>query len=93
MGEGVKPGRNVTFGPTPVCVYPPFVFVVSNASLISPGSLNCSASTCFYSQCWNASDFGLAIIARMPRWMPVLVDAPHAMTILDIKEILALQLP
>ena len=31
IGEGVKPGHNVIFKPTPVCVYPPFVFIVSNA--------------------------------------------------------------
>lgn len=72
--------RRVTFKPTPVCVYPPFVFIVSNISQQNL-MLNCTNDTCFYAQCWDAARVDLAIIARMPRWVPVPVDAPHAMTL------------
>lgn len=78
-GEGVKPGRNVTYKPTPVCVYPPFVFIVSNKT--TNGVLKCSNDTCFYAQCWDAKRFDMAVVARMPRWIPVPVEAPNVMTL------------
>ncbi|XP_036056879.1 uncharacterized protein LOC118592184 [Onychomys torridus] len=65
---------------TPVCVYPPFMFIVSNISL-----RNCNNDTCFYTQCWNASRYNLALVARVPRWVPVLVDAPSTMSLFRYK--------
>jgi len=40
--------KNITFKPTPVCVYCPFVFIVSNKSQESQEILWCSNSICFY---------------------------------------------
>lgn len=81
-----KPGKNITFGPIPVCVYPPFIFVVSNGTKVNDKVLNCNDETCFYTQCWNATQFDLAIIARMPRWVPLPVQAPNAMTLFRQKK-------
>ena len=66
---------NVTFLPTPVCVWPPFVFIVSNSSVQNLESLECNEKICFYAQCWDVEQFPIAIVARMPRWIPVPVDA------------------
>ena len=41
---------NTTFAPTPVCVWPPFVWLVGNASM-EEGMLPCSPNTCFYTLC------------------------------------------
>lgn len=79
--EGIKAGKNITFTYTPVCVYPPFVFIVNNASQEFQEVLSCSKNTCFYTQCWDAEKFAIAVVARMPRWLPVPVDAPNAMTL------------
>lgn len=65
----------------PVSVHPPFMFIVSNYSL-----QKCSNETCFYTQCWNASKYSFAMIALVPRWVPVPVDAPNAMSLLRYKQ-------
>lgn len=42
---------NVTsYTAAPVCLYPPFLFILSNSSFT-----NCSNETCSLSQCWNAA--------------------------------------
>ncbi|XP_057356155.1 uncharacterized protein LOC130683343 isoform X1 [Manis pentadactyla] len=48
--------------PTPVCLYPPFLFILSN-----DGFSSCSNTSCFLSQCWNALNFTNALVARVPR--------------------------
>ncbi|XP_073087438.1 endogenous retrovirus group K member 7 Env polyprotein-like [Manis javanica] len=67
---------NSLFPPSPVCVYPPFLFILSNSSFDS-----CSNETCFLSQCWDACNFTNALVVRIPRWVPVPVDAPNTMTL------------
>ncbi|XP_073071484.1 uncharacterized protein [Manis javanica] len=67
---------NSLFPPSPVCVYPPFLFILSNSSFDS-----CSNETCFLSQCWDARNFTNALVVRIPRWVPVPVDAPNTMTL------------
>lgn len=64
------------YPPTPVCVYPPFLFILSNNSFDS-----CSNDTCFLSQCWNITVHSNALVARIPRWVPVPVDSPDSMTL------------
>ncbi|XP_033616552.1 uncharacterized protein LOC117284967 [Fukomys damarensis] len=64
------PFHNITFNSTPVCVWQPFFWIVSNASLNSH-TLNCTNLTCFYTSCWNVTVFPYAIVVRMPRFVPV----------------------
>lgn len=64
------------FPPAPVCLSPPFLFILSN-----DGFNSCSNTSCFLSQCWDALNFTNALIARIPRWVPVPVDAPNTMTL------------
>lgn len=73
------PGRNISFSPTPICVWAPFVFIVSNSSQQFVRYLNCNAQNCFYSMCWDAERFPIAIVARLPRWVPVPVEAPNSL--------------
>lgn len=46
---------------SPVCVYPHFLFVLSNNSF-----LNCTNETCWMSQCWDSKQFTGALVARVP---------------------------
>ena len=62
-------GRNVSFQAMPVCLWPPFVFIVYNGSY-EDSIINCSSNNCFYSMCWNASEYHLAVVTRMPRFVP-----------------------
>lgn len=62
--------------PTPVCLFPPFLFILSNSSFAS-----CTNDTCVMSQCWDAKNFSNALVARVPRWIPVPVDSPNPMTL------------
>ena len=73
-------GRNVSFQATPVCMWPPFVFIVYNGSYEN-NVVNCSSDICYYSMCWNASEYHLAVVTRMPRFVPWPVQAPSAMTL------------
>jgi hypothetical protein len=52
-------GKNVSFQATPVCMWPPFVFIVYNG---------------YYSKCWNASEYHLAVVIRMPCFVPLPVQ-------------------
>ena len=61
--------KNMSFVPTPVCVWPPFVFLVYNGSYDSE-FINHSSDNCFYSMYWNVSVFSLAVVTRMPRFVP-----------------------
>uniref|UniRef100_A0A8D2GRS6 Uncharacterized protein n=1 Tax=Urocitellus parryii TaxID=9999 RepID=A0A8D2GRS6_UROPR len=61
--------KYIDFKPTPVCLLSPFLFIISNNS-VQDNVLNCSEN-CFLSACWNATQFSLAIIARIPTFIPV----------------------
>jgi hypothetical protein len=76
-------GRNVSFQAMPVCMWPPFVFIVYNGSY--DNNVNCSNNNCFYSMCWNASLHHLAVVTMMPRFVPWPVQAPSAMTLFRTK--------
>ena len=62
-------GKNVLFKAMPVCVWPPFVFLVYNGSYFDD-VVEYKEDSCFYSMCWNTSMFSLAIVTRMPRFVP-----------------------
>ena len=53
-------GQNVTFRPMPVCLWPPFVFIIYNGSADAK-HLNCSSEDCCYSMCWNDSTHHWAV--------------------------------
>nr|XP_044991102.1 uncharacterized protein LOC123455094 [Jaculus jaculus]XP_044991103.1 uncharacterized protein LOC123455094 [Jaculus jaculus] len=82
--QELSPGQTISFWPTPVCVWPPFVFIVYNGSH-NDSVLHCSNDTCFYMMCWNASEHQLAVVARMPRYVPWPVEAPSAVTLFRSK--------
>ena len=44
-------GKNVFFKAMPVCVWPPFVFLVYNGSYFDD-VVECKEDSCFYSVCW-----------------------------------------
>ena len=50
--------------------------------------VECKEDSCFYSMCWNASMFSLAIVTRMPRLLSWPVQASSVMTLFRPKEIL-----
>ena len=70
----------MSFVPTPVGVWPPFMFLVYNGSYDNE-FINRSSDNCFYSMCWNASVFSLAVVTCMPRFVPWPVQAPSVMTL------------
>ena len=61
---------------TPVCVYPPFLFILSNDSFE-----NCVNDSCWISQCWDATKDTRAMVARIPRWIPVPVETPSTLSL------------
>lgn len=71
--------RNLSFPSTPVCLWPPFIWITATSS--GPGVLNCSTANCSYARCWNASSQSMAIVARMPRHIPWPVEAPSFLTL------------
>jgi hypothetical protein len=72
--------KNVFFKATPTCIWPPFVFLVYNGSYFDD-VVECKEDSCFYSKCWNASMFSLAIVTRMPRFVPWPMQALLVMTL------------
>ena len=66
-------GRNASFKATPVCLWPPFVFIVYNGSYEN-NVVNCSSDICYYSICWNVSEYHLAVVTRMPCFVPLPVQ-------------------
>ena len=66
-------GRNASFKAMPVCLWPPFVFIVYNGSYEN-NVVNCSSDICYYSMCWNASEYHLAVVTRMPCFVPLPVQ-------------------
>lgn len=80
-----KPYRTHSFGPASVCVWPPFVWIVSNSSDLTLDDLmelRCNLELeCYYALCWDAKIFPLAIVTRMPRFVPVPVETPSTLTL------------
>lgn len=67
-------GRNASFKAMPVCLWPPFVFIVYNGSYEN-NVVCCSSDICYYSMCSNASEYHLAAVTRMPFFVPLSVQA------------------
>jgi hypothetical protein len=61
---------------TPVCVYPPFLFILSNDSFE-----NCVNNSCWISQCWDATKDTRAMVAQIPRWVPVPVETHSTLSL------------
>ena len=68
------------FPAAPVCVWPPFIWIVSNLSQVTE-VLDCGHGGCFYTLCWDAQRFPMAVVTRMPRFVPIPEDAPNSMTL------------
>lgn len=75
--------NNITFGPTPVCLTPPFLFLLFNGTnnILENDTLSCSNDTCFYSLCWNATIFPTAVVIRIPEHLPLPVDGPSFLSL------------
>ncbi|XP_047375883.1 uncharacterized protein LOC124961286 [Sciurus carolinensis] len=69
--------KTIIFPPTPVCVSPPFMFLLTN-SVDNTSVLNCSINNCSLSQCWNGTVFNRAVIMRIPTFLPVPVSVTDA---------------
>lgn len=76
---------NLTFSPTPVCVWPPFLWLVSNDDSMMSDMLSCSPQTCFYTLCWNATKHRFAMVTRMPRFVPVPVESPSSLQLFRVR--------
>ena len=72
--------NQISYSPTPVCVYTPFLFILSNGSFES-----CTNETCWMSQCWNLDWASRAMLAKIPRWIPVPVETPSTVSLLRQK--------
>ena len=67
--------KHISYSPMPVCVRAPFLFIVFNASTINKSSsLSCESQNCLLSECWNATVGDSAVIARIPTYIPMLVQ-------------------
>ena len=60
------------YSPAPVS----FLFILSNDSF-----KDCSNNSCWMSQCWNSRWASCAMVARVPRWVPVPVDTPSTLSL------------
>jgi hypothetical protein len=65
------------------------LFILSNDSFEG-----CSNDSCWISQCWDVTKDTHAMVAWIPRWIPVLVETPSTLSLFrqKKKEILALLL-
>ncbi|XP_060232769.1 uncharacterized protein LOC132651548 [Meriones unguiculatus] len=68
--------NQMAFPPSPVCVYPPFLLVLSNNSF-----RNCTNETCWMLQCWNARRYTRALVVRVPQWIPIPVETPSTLSL------------
>ena len=81
-----KKQREVNFTATPVCVWPPFLWVVSNTSSNQNQiEIDCSQEKCFNALCWDAKKYPFALVTRRPRFVSVHVDAPKSLTLFQGK--------
>ena len=77
-----KKQKDVNFTATPVRVWPLFLWVASKTSLNqNQVEIDCSQEKCFYALCWDANKYPLALVTRMPRFVPVPVDAPNSLSL------------
>ena len=67
---------NQNYSPATVCVYSPFLLILSNDSF-----KDCSNNSCWMSQCWNSRWASRAMVARVSRWVPVLVETPSTLSL------------
>ena len=71
-----KTFKRVNYTVTPVCVWTPFLWVVSNKSLNSNQlELDYLLNECFYALCWDATKYPFALVTHVPRFVPVPVEA------------------
>ena len=56
------------------------MWIVSNKSA-TDNELHCESGRCYYTSCWDAQKFPLAVVTRMPRFVPVPIEAPSSMTL------------
>jgi hypothetical protein len=68
--------NQINYPPTPVCVYPPFLFILSNDSFEV-----CSNDSCWISQSWDATKDTRAMVAWIPHWIPVPVETPSTLSL------------
>lgn len=68
--------NGTTYPFTPVCVYSPFLFILTNGSF-----QDCTSATCWMSQCWDARQHSGAMVARIPRWVPAPVEVPSTVAL------------
>lgn len=73
------------YAPSPVCVWPPFLWIVSNNFIGENEELRCDTKSCFYTLCWDATKYSYAVVTRMPRFVPVPVKAPSSLSLLRTK--------
>lgn len=43
--------------------------------------MKCETGGCYYTLCWDAQNFPLAVVTCMPRFVPVLVETPGSMVL------------
>lgn len=62
---------NASLFPAPVCVQPPFLFLLANITT-NTTTLECTSSsvTCYLAECWNGS-FSLALLVKLPTFIPI----------------------
>lgn len=77
--------KRLDYTATPVCVWPPFLWIVSNGSSNATHALSCNPQTCFYTLCWNAQIHPFVMVIRMPRFVLVPVEAPSSLGIFRAK--------
>ena len=77
--------NQINYPSTPVCVYPPFLFILSNDSFEG-----CSNDSCWISQCWDVTKNTRAMVARIPRWIPVPVETSSTLSLFRQKRDLLL---
>ncbi|KAI5136568.1 Olfactory Receptor 2G6 [Manis pentadactyla] len=69
---------SATYGPTPVCVSPPFFFLLSKQESTNIAELICSTGRCYLAECWNGTEYQLAVVIWVPRHVPFPGEAsPH----------------
>ncbi|KAL6031553.1 hypothetical protein STEG23_003186 [Scotinomys teguina] len=64
---------NATLPEAAVCVQPPFVFLLTNATPID-NLVDCFKDLCLLAECWNGT-WTLAVIVKVPTFVPILVEA------------------
>jgi hypothetical protein len=67
---------NQNYSPATVCVYSPFLLILSNDSF-----KDCSNNSCWMSQCWNSRWASCAMAARVPWCVPVTVEIPSTLSL------------